>query len=39
MICFVFFGHIPICEECDKLNNNLGICPICKTKNTIKRIM
>ena len=36
-VLFCVCGHIPICEECDELNNNLGICPICKTKNTIKR--
>ena len=36
-VLFCVCGHIPICEECDELNNNLGICPICKTKNTNKR--
>ena len=35
-LLFCVCGHIPICEECDELNNNLGICPICKTKKTIK---
>ena len=36
-ILFCNCGHIPICAECDELNNYFGICPICKTKNTIKR--
>ena len=37
-VLFCNCRHIPICEECDELiNNNLGICPVCKTENTIKR--
>ena len=31
-------GHIPICKKCDKLKN-ITSCPICKTENTILRLI
>ena len=37
-VLFCNYGHIPICEECDK-TKSLTNCPICKTENTIKRII
>ena len=35
-ILFCNCGHIAICVECDKVKS-LKNCPVCKTKNTIKR--
>ena len=32
-------GHQVLCEECSKTGENLEKCPICKTKNTILRIL
>ena len=37
-VLFCNYGHIAICEECDKMKS-LNTCPICKTKSTIKRIV
>ena len=31
-------GHIPICKECDKIKT-LSSCPVCKTSNTILRLI
>ena len=31
-------GHIPICKECDKIKT-LSSCPVCKTENTILRLI
>ena len=31
-------GHIPICGECEEMKP-LNICPVCKTSNSIKRII
>ena len=35
-VLFCNCGHLCLCKECDKVKS-LEICPICKTKNTIKR--
>ena len=35
-VLFCNCGHIAICVECDEVNG-LDVCPVCKTKNTIKR--
>ena len=35
-VLFCNCGHIAICEECGKMKS-LETCPVCKTKNTIKR--
>ena len=32
-------GHQVLCEECSKTGESLENCPICKTKNTILRIL
>ena len=32
-------GHQVLCEECSKTGVSLENCPICKTKNTILRIL
>ena len=37
-VLFCFCGHIPICSECNEINP-LDNCPICKTKNIVKRII
>ena len=37
-VLFCNCGHIPICEECDKVKS-LTNCPICKTETTIKRLI
>ena len=37
-VLFCNCGHLCICEECDK-TKSLKNCPICKTENTIKRIV
>ena len=37
-VLFCNCGHIAICVECDK-TKSLKNCPICKTKNTIKRTL
>ena len=37
-VLFCNCGHIPICVECDK-TKSLKDCPICKTENTIKRML
>ena len=37
-ILFCNCGHMCLCAECDKVKS-LAICPVCKTKNTIKRII
>ena len=37
-ILFCNCGHIPICAECDDMKT-LNNCPVCKTENTIKRII
>ena len=37
-ILFCNCGHICICIECSKIKTLL-ICPICKTENTIKRLI
>ena len=37
-ILFCNCGHIPICGECEEMKP-LDICPICKTRNSIKRII
>ena len=38
IILFCNCGHIPICTECYKLKS-LSACPVCKTKNTILRVI
>ena len=38
IILFCNCGHIPICTECYKLKS-LSACPICKTENTILRVI
>ena len=38
-ILFCNCGHIAICIECNKTGESLGNCPVCKTENTIKRII
>ena len=38
-ILFCNCGHICVCEECSKTGESLENCPICKTKNTILRIL
>ena len=35
-VLFCNCGHLSICEECGKMKS-LNTCPVCKTKNTIKR--
>ena len=37
-VLFCNCGHIPICAECDE-TKSLNICPVCKTNNSIKRII
>ena len=37
-ILFCNCGHLCLCEECSKVKS-LSVCPIYKTKNTIKRII
>ena len=37
-VLFCNCGHLCICKECDK-TKRLKNCPICKTENTIKRIV
>ena len=37
-ILFCNCGHIPICKECDKIKT-LSSCPVCKTENTILRLI
>ena len=37
-ILFCNCGHIPICIECDKIKT-LSSCPVCKTENTILRLI
>ena len=37
-VLFCNCGHLCICVECDK-TKSLKNCPICKTENTIKRIV
>ena len=31
-------GHLCICKECDKIKT-LSVCPVCKTENTILRLI
>ena len=38
IILFCNCGHIPICTECYKLKS-LSSCPVCKTENTILRVI
>ena len=38
-ILFCNCGHICVCEECNKTRESLEKCPICKTENTILRII
>ena len=38
IILFCNCGHIPICTECYKLKS-LSVCPVCKTENTILRVI
>ena len=37
-ILFCNCGHIRICKECDKIRT-LSVCPVCKTENTILRLI
>ena len=37
-VLFCNCGHIPICVECEEVKS-LVVCPVCKTENTIKRII
>ena len=37
-VLFCNCGHLCTCDECDEIKS-LSICPICKTENTIKRII
>ena len=37
-VLFCNCGHMCICEECDSVKS-LETCPVCKTENTIKRII
>ena len=37
-ILFCNCGHIPICKECDKIKT-LSVCSVCKTENTILRLI
>ena len=37
-VLFCNCGHIPLCVECDK-TKSVKDCPICKTGNTIKRML
>ena len=37
-VLFCNCGHIAICEECGKMKS-LETCPVCKTENTVKRIV
>ena len=37
-ILFCNCGHIPICKECGKIKT-LSSCPLCKTENTILRLL
>ena len=37
-ILFCNCGHIPICGECEEMKP-LNICPVCKTSNSIKRVI
>ena len=38
-ILFCNCGHQVLCEECNKMGESLKNCLICKTKNTILRII
>ena len=38
IILFCNCGHIPICIECNKMKT-LKTCPVCKTENTILRVI
>ena len=39
-VLFCNCGHIPICADCEEILQPLDIfCPVCKTENTIKRII
>ena len=37
-VLFCSCGHIAICVECDEMKS-LGVCPVCKTENFIKRMI
>ena len=37
-ILFCNWGHTPICGECKEMKP-LNICPVCKTSNSIKRVI
>ena len=37
-VLFCNCGHIPICIECNKMKT-LKTCPVCKTENTILRVI
>ena len=37
-VLFCNCGHLCLCDECDKIKT-LIVCPVCKTENTIKRIV
>ena len=38
-IFFCNCGHLCVCEECSKTGESLEKCPICKTENTVFRII
>ena len=38
-ILFCNCGHLCVCKECSKTGGSLEKCPICKTENTILRII
>ena len=38
-ILFCNCGHLCVCEACDKTGETLEKCPVCKTENTILRII
>ena len=38
-VLFCNCGHLCVCEKCSKKGEGLEKCPICKTKNTILRIL
>ena len=38
-ILFCNCGHLCVCKECSKTGESLEKCPICKTENTILRII
>ena len=38
-ILFCNCGHVALCVECSKTGESLEKCPICKTENTILRII